>query len=80
MSEKKRWLSLLLALLLCLSCFTGTASAAKGEHAGENGSAAPADEFDPRAEEPVTVILRMEGEPAAKSSARAHRSPPDASA
>ena len=68
MSEKKRWLSLLLALLLCLSCFTGTASAAKGEHAGENGSAVPADEFDPRAEEPVTVILRMEGEPAAKSS------------
>lgn len=56
MKELKRLLALLLAAVLCLGCFTGSASALP---TGERALAA--------ADDPVRVIVRLEGEPTAAS-------------
>ena len=54
MKAGKRLVSLTLALILCLSCWSGAASASRSPETGETRNSAGADE-------PVLVILQMEG-------------------
>ena len=58
MKAGKRLVSLTLALILCLSCWSGAASSSRSPETGETRNSAGADE-------PVLVILQMEGEPTA---------------
>ncbi len=58
MKAGKRLVSLTLALILCLFCWSGAASASRSPETGETRNSAGADE-------PVLVILQMEGEPTA---------------
>lgn len=56
MKNAKRFLALLLASLLCITCFSGAATALSAREA-----------YASAADEPVRVIVQMEGEPAAAS-------------
>ncbi len=69
MKGLKRILSAAMALILCLSCFSGTAFSAGREQSAERGPSALKLADSGNENERVRVIVRMDGEPAAKSSA-----------